>query len=154
MYPNHEFTPSVCLFSVCLSSVWLSVSATDLQGSEVRPVVSSPHRGERDPGSDPGKGNHFCPDHWQPSWQRELLIGHCHSAGRCVNGHAHPPAKQNGAEPTGGGDSSSTQPSSQLETTSFCSSEEDSGGRWDTHTHPFMLAIAVYIISIAVLVLS
>uniref|UniRef100_A0A8P4GNT7 Dishevelled segment polarity protein 3b n=1 Tax=Dicentrarchus labrax TaxID=13489 RepID=A0A8P4GNT7_DICLA len=44
-------------------------------------------------------------------------------------------------ERTGGiGDSrppsfhSSTQQSSQLETTSFCSSEEDSGGRSDTHT--------------------
>ncbi|XP_028429953.1 segment polarity protein dishevelled homolog DVL-3, partial [Perca flavescens] len=51
-----------------------------------------------------------------------------------LNGHAHRPADQNGAEPTGEGDSSSTQPSSQLETSSFCSSEEDSGGRFSQST--------------------
>ncbi|XP_068440603.1 segment polarity protein dishevelled homolog DVL-3 isoform X2 [Clinocottus analis] len=50
------------------------------------------------------------------------LIGHAH----------HQPADHNGAGPTG--DGSSTQRSSQLETTSFCSSEEDSGGRFSQST--------------------
>ncbi|XP_034404377.1 segment polarity protein dishevelled homolog DVL-3 isoform X3 [Cyclopterus lumpus] len=51
-----------------------------------------------------------------------------------LNGHTHQPADQNGAGPTGGGDGWSTQRSSQLETTSFCSSEEDSGGRFSQST--------------------
>ncbi|XP_042270097.1 segment polarity protein dishevelled homolog DVL-3-like [Thunnus maccoyii] len=50
-----------------------------------------------------------------------------------LNGHAHQPADQSGAGPTGG-DSSSNQQSSELETTSFCSSEEDSGGRFSQST--------------------
>ncbi|XP_035477793.2 segment polarity protein dishevelled homolog DVL-3 isoform X2 [Scophthalmus maximus] len=56
--------------------------------------------------------------------------------GEHLNGHAQPPADQNGAGPTGGGDSSSTRQSSELETTSFCSSEEDSGGRFSQSTEP------------------
>ncbi|XP_062275954.1 segment polarity protein dishevelled homolog DVL-3 [Scomber scombrus] len=48
------------------------------------------------------------------------------------NGHAHQPANQSGAGPTG--DSSSNRQSSELETTSFCSSEEDSGGRFSQST--------------------
>ncbi|XP_070685857.1 LOW QUALITY PROTEIN: segment polarity protein dishevelled homolog DVL-3 [Pempheris klunzingeri] len=76
------------------------------RGSEVRPV-SPPIRGEREAVGDRG--------------------------GR-LNGHAPKPTEQNGAGPTGGGDSSSIQHSSQLETTSFCSSEEDSGGRFSQST--------------------
>ncbi|XP_037619163.1 segment polarity protein dishevelled homolog DVL-3-like, partial [Sebastes umbrosus] len=83
-------------------------SQDELQRSEVNPVPSPPERTETEEEEDRG--------------------------GR-LNGHAHQqPADQKGAGPTGG-DSSSTQQSSQLETTSFCSSEEDSGGRSDTHTH-------------------
>ncbi|KAM8903627.1 segment polarity protein dishevelled homolog DVL-3 isoform 1-T1 [Spinachia spinachia] len=50
-------------------------------------------------------------------------------------GHAHQRlAHQNKACPMAVGDRSSTQPSSQLETSSFCSSEEDSGGRFSQST--------------------
>ncbi|KAG7479865.1 segment polarity protein dishevelled-like DVL-3-like [Solea senegalensis] len=75
-------------------------------GSEVTPVTSPPERSERE-GSDRSER---------------------------VNGHTHQPADQNGAGPAGSGDSSSTQLSSELETTSFCSSEDDSGGRFSQST--------------------
>ncbi|XP_029028192.1 segment polarity protein dishevelled homolog DVL-3-like isoform X2 [Betta splendens] len=48
--------------------------------------------------------------------------------GQHLNGHAHQDADRNGAGPTGGGESPSALQSSELETTSFYSSE-DSGGR-------------------------
>ncbi|KAM9359681.1 LOW QUALITY PROTEIN: segment polarity protein dishevelled homolog DVL-3 [Symphorus nematophorus] len=89
------------------------IGQDELQGSEVTPVASPPHRRDREEGAS------------------EVRVTRCR--GR-LNGHAHQSAKQNGAEPTGGGDSSSTQQSSQLETTSFCSSEEDSGGRFSQST--------------------
>ncbi|XP_040902162.1 segment polarity protein dishevelled homolog DVL-3 [Toxotes jaculatrix] len=83
-----------------------AVSGHDaLQGSEVKPAASPSERRERD-----ASGH---------------LNGHA---------HAHRPAEQNGAGPTGAGDSLSNQQSSELETTSFCSSEEDSGGRFSQST--------------------
>ncbi|KAM4742924.1 LOW QUALITY PROTEIN: segment polarity protein dishevelled homolog DVL-3 [Anableps anableps] len=51
-----------------------------------------------------------------------------------LNGYVHQAADQKGVGPTAGGDSSSNQQSSELETTSFCSSEEDSGGRFSQST--------------------
>ncbi|KAF7658548.1 hypothetical protein LDENG_00011290 [Lucifuga dentata] len=53
------------------------------------------------------------------------------SHGRHLNGHSPQPAEQQGAGPTStSGDSSSAVLSSELETTSFCSSKDDSGGRF------------------------
>ncbi|XP_061575938.1 segment polarity protein dishevelled homolog DVL-3-like isoform X2 [Cololabis saira] len=67
------------------------------------------------------------------------------SGGGRLNGHALHPADQPGTGPCPGagpgpgagpteGDSSSTQQSSELETTSFCSSEDDDGGRFSQST--------------------
>ncbi|KAM7412437.1 hypothetical protein PAMA_020022 [Pampus argenteus] len=49
------------------------------------------------------------------------------------NGHTHQPADQSEAGPAAGSRLSNQQ-SSELETTSFCSSEEDSGGRFSQST--------------------
>uniref|UniRef100_UPI003AAB6875 segment polarity protein dishevelled homolog DVL-3 n=1 Tax=Centroberyx gerrardi TaxID=166262 RepID=UPI003AAB6875 len=56
--------------------------------------------------------------------------------GERVNGHASRPVEQKGAGLAGGDSSSTLQKisSSELETTSFCSSEEDSGGRFSQST--------------------
>ncbi|KAF3693454.1 Segment polarity protein dishevelled -like protein DVL-3 [Channa argus] len=51
-----------------------------------------------------------------------------------LNGHTHTSADQSVAGSTGEGDNSSARQSSELETTSFCSSEEDSGGRFSQST--------------------
>ncbi|MED6248342.1 Segment polarity protein dishevelled DVL-3 [Ataeniobius toweri] len=79
----------------------------DLQGSEVKsPVLPAEKQQRRDVVN---RGSH-------------------------LNGHAHQVANQDGAGPAGAGDGSSNQQSSELETTSFCSSEEDSGGRFSQST--------------------
>ncbi|KAK2846455.1 hypothetical protein Q5P01_009454 [Channa striata] len=54
--------------------------------------------------------------------------------GERLNGHTHRSTDRSGAGPTGKCDSSSAPQSSELETTSFCSSEEDSGGRFSQST--------------------
>ncbi|XP_071353068.1 segment polarity protein dishevelled homolog DVL-3-like isoform X2 [Trachinotus anak] len=89
-------------------------SHDEAQGSEIKPVASPTERRERD-----------------ASDRAETTQRH---TGEHLNGHTHQPADQNGAEPTGASDSFSTQQSSELETTSFCSSEEDSGGRFSHST--------------------
>ncbi|KAK5868134.1 hypothetical protein PBY51_009175 [Eleginops maclovinus] len=68
-----------------------------------------------------------CQEEVRGSEVRSVLSAEDVRGERRQNGHAHQSADGKGAGPTGGGDIS--QQSSQLETSSFCSSE-DSGGRF------------------------
>ncbi|XP_056905056.1 segment polarity protein dishevelled homolog DVL-3 isoform X3 [Takifugu flavidus] len=62
--------------------------------------------------------------------------GGAKETGSLLNGQTpHLPDREEAEQP-GGGEGSSTQQSSQLETTSFCSSGDDSGGRFSQSTGP------------------
>ncbi|XP_059187593.1 segment polarity protein dishevelled homolog DVL-3 [Centropristis striata] len=118
---------------------WLVSSETcqsDFRGSDLQSIATptslAPPPIERTGVIGDSRPPSFHQDEQQGSEVRVVSPAEEERGGR-LNGHAPRPADQNGAGPAGG-DSSSTPQSSQLETTSFCSSEEDSGGRFSQST--------------------